>query len=154
MIFWRKWTVIYSFRQLFLKSSNSYVIIMAQCKLTAQDFIQSTFSPQVAVLCSSDAELLCQKNNLSFVQLVQPFCRLTTEGDSSLIFTYLILCGHFLLYCRDFAGWVVEDNFLVHIVTYACGFVFVPISLVCCVFNHLIRTFAHARYGYSLYCFI
>lgn len=53
---------------------------MAQCKLTAQDFIQSTFSPQVAVLCSSDAELLCQKNNLSFVQLVQPFCRLTTEA--------------------------------------------------------------------------
>ena len=56
------------------------IVTMAQCKQSAQEFIKSTFSPQVAVLCSNDAELLCQKNNLSFVQLVQPFCRLTTEG--------------------------------------------------------------------------
>ncbi|XP_045191789.2 trafficking protein particle complex subunit 8-like isoform X2 [Mercenaria mercenaria] len=53
---------------------------MAQHKQTAHEFIQSTFSPQIAVLCSNDAELLCQKNNLSFVQLVQPFCRLKTEA--------------------------------------------------------------------------
>lgn len=53
---------------------------MAQCKQTAHEFIQNTFSPAVAVLCSPDAELLCHKNNLSFVELVQPFCRLTTEG--------------------------------------------------------------------------
>ncbi|KAL4234283.1 Trafficking protein particle complex 8 [Mactra antiquata] len=53
---------------------------MAQHKQTAHEFIQSTFSPQVAVLCSNDAELLCQKNNLSFVQLVQPFSRLKTEA--------------------------------------------------------------------------
>ncbi|XP_061162581.1 trafficking protein particle complex subunit 8-like isoform X1 [Saccostrea echinata] len=52
---------------------------MAQCKQTAQEFIQNTFSPAVAVLCSPDAEVLCQKNNLTFVELVQPFCRLTTE---------------------------------------------------------------------------
>ncbi|XP_048756747.2 trafficking protein particle complex subunit 8-like isoform X2 [Ostrea edulis] len=52
---------------------------MAQCKQTAHEFIQNTFSPAVAVLCSPDAELLCHKNNLSFVELVQPFCRLTTE---------------------------------------------------------------------------
>lgn len=53
---------------------------MAQCKQTAPEFIQNTFSPQIAVLCSADAEHLCQKNNLSFVELVQPFCRLNTEG--------------------------------------------------------------------------
>ncbi|XP_052816266.1 trafficking protein particle complex subunit 8-like isoform X2 [Mya arenaria] len=53
---------------------------MAQHKQSAHDFIQCTFSPQVAVLTSSDAEVLCQKNNLSFVQLVQPFCRLKTEA--------------------------------------------------------------------------
>lgn len=53
---------------------------MAQCKQTAPEFIQNTFSPQVAVLCSADAEHLCQKNNLSFVELVQPFCRLNTEA--------------------------------------------------------------------------
>ncbi|KAK3085582.1 hypothetical protein FSP39_005648 [Pinctada imbricata] len=53
---------------------------MALCKQAAQDFIQNTFSPNVAVLCSPDAEILCQKNNLTFVDLVQPFCRLTTEA--------------------------------------------------------------------------
>jgi len=53
---------------------------MAQCKQTAQEFIQNTFNPHVAVLCSPDAEVLCQKNNLTFVELVQPFCHLTTEG--------------------------------------------------------------------------
>ncbi|XP_070190978.1 trafficking protein particle complex subunit 8-like isoform X2 [Littorina saxatilis] len=52
---------------------------MAQCKQTAEEFVQSTFSPHVAVLCSPDAELLCQKNNLSFQQLIQPFCRLSSE---------------------------------------------------------------------------
>ncbi|KAJ8303461.1 hypothetical protein KUTeg_019857 [Tegillarca granosa] len=57
-----------------------YAPKMAQCKHTAQDFTQNTFSPHVAVLCSPDAEALCQKNNLTFVELVQPFCRLTTEA--------------------------------------------------------------------------
>ncbi|XP_071092381.1 trafficking protein particle complex subunit 8-like isoform X2 [Haliotis cracherodii] len=52
---------------------------MAQCKQSAPEFIQNTFSPHVAVLCSKDAEVLCQKNNLTFAQLVQPFCRLGTE---------------------------------------------------------------------------
>ena len=55
--------------------------IMAQCKQNAQEFVQNTFNPHLAVLCSPDAEVLCQKNNLTFVELVQPFCRLTSEGD-------------------------------------------------------------------------
>lgn len=54
---------------------------MSQSKQTAEEFIQSTFSPHVAVLCSPDAELLCQKNNLTFHQLIQPFCRLSSEGE-------------------------------------------------------------------------
>ena len=53
---------------------------MAQCKLSAQEYVQNAFAPLVAVLCSHDAELVCRKNNLSFVELIQPFCRLTTEG--------------------------------------------------------------------------
>ena len=55
---------------------------MAECKLTAEEFVKNTFAPTIAVLCSSDAERLCQKNNLSFVELIQPFCRLTTEGEN------------------------------------------------------------------------
>lgn len=52
---------------------------MAQCKTTPYDFVQNAFSPLVAVLSSPVAEQLCRKNNLSFVEMVQPFCRLTSE---------------------------------------------------------------------------
>lgn len=53
---------------------------MATCKQTAYELIQDTFSPCVAVMCSSDVEQICAKNNLTFVEMVQPFCRLSTEG--------------------------------------------------------------------------
>lgn len=57
---------------------------MAQCKLTPREFIGNTFSPQIAVVCSTAADAACQKNNLSFVELLQPFCKLNTEGNSNL----------------------------------------------------------------------
>ena len=53
---------------------------MAQCSQSAREFVQNTFGPMVAVLCSHDAEVLAQKNNLSFVEMVRPFCKLTSEG--------------------------------------------------------------------------
>lgn len=52
---------------------------MAQCKLSPHEYIQNSFSPQVAILCSEDADNLCLKNNLRFVELIQPFCRLNSE---------------------------------------------------------------------------
>ncbi|XP_033124771.1 trafficking protein particle complex subunit 8-like isoform X2 [Anneissia japonica] len=53
---------------------------MAQCAQSAREFIQNSFGPMVAVLCSHDAEVLAQKNNLTFVEMARPFCRLTTEA--------------------------------------------------------------------------
>ncbi|XP_012154048.1 trafficking protein particle complex subunit 8 homolog l(3)76BDm isoform X2 [Megachile rotundata] len=53
---------------------------MAQCKLTPREFISNAFSPQIAAVCSPAADAVCQKNNLSFVELLQPFCKLNTEG--------------------------------------------------------------------------
>lgn len=53
---------------------------MAQCKLTPREFISNTFSPQIAAVCTAAADVTCQKNNLSFVELLQPFCKLNTEG--------------------------------------------------------------------------
>ncbi|CAH1780178.1 unnamed protein product [Owenia fusiformis] len=53
---------------------------MAQCKQSAQEFIRDAFSPMVAGMCSHDAEQVCKKNNLTFVELIQPFCRLGTEA--------------------------------------------------------------------------
>lgn len=53
---------------------------MAQTKKSVSEFIQDAFCPMVAVLCSYDAETICRKNNLTFAELIQPFCRLPSEG--------------------------------------------------------------------------
>ncbi|KAJ8276838.1 hypothetical protein GJAV_G00068480 [Gymnothorax javanicus] len=53
---------------------------MAQCVQSVQEFIQDSFVPTVAVLCSEDADKVTRKNNLNFSELVRPFCRLTSEG--------------------------------------------------------------------------
>lgn len=55
---------------------------MAQCVQSVQEFIQDSFVPLVAALCSEEAERLTRKNSLSFAELVKPFCRLTSEGRS------------------------------------------------------------------------
>jgi hypothetical protein len=60
---------------------------MAQRIKNEVEFIQDTFCPQVAVLCSYDAEVVCRKNSLTFVELVQPFCRYNGESKKF----YLIL---------------------------------------------------------------
>ncbi|XP_044765765.1 trafficking protein particle complex subunit 8 [Coccinella septempunctata] len=52
---------------------------MATCRQTPQEFIKNAFTPQIAVICSSKAEQCCEKNNLTFVELLQPFCRLNSE---------------------------------------------------------------------------
>ena len=69
---------------------------MAQCKVAAKDFIINAFSPQVAAVCSNNAEATCQKNNLSFIELLQPFCRINTEGNMDnfikLVFLYINFC--------------------------------------------------------------
>ncbi|CAF3826427.1 unnamed protein product [Rotaria sp. Silwood1] len=52
---------------------------MAQTKKSVSEFIQDAFCPMIAVLCSYDAETICRKNNLTFAELIQPFCRLPSE---------------------------------------------------------------------------
>lgn len=53
---------------------------MAQCVLSVHEFIQDSFVPMIAVLCSGEAERVTRKNNLNFAELLRPFCRLTSEG--------------------------------------------------------------------------
>lgn len=53
---------------------------MAQCVQSVQEFVQDSFVPMVAVLCSEEAERVTRKNKLSFAELLRPFCRLTSEG--------------------------------------------------------------------------
>jgi hypothetical protein len=54
---------------------------MAQCSQTAFEFIQGAYGPMIAVLCTEDAEIVCQKSNLNFVELIRPFSQLTSEGN-------------------------------------------------------------------------
>ncbi|XP_053285901.1 trafficking protein particle complex subunit 8 isoform X1 [Pleuronectes platessa] len=53
---------------------------MAQCVQSVQEFVQDSFVPMVAVLCSEEAERVTRKNNLNFAELLRPFCKLTSEG--------------------------------------------------------------------------
>ncbi|XP_026473845.1 trafficking protein particle complex subunit 8 isoform X2 [Ctenocephalides felis] len=53
---------------------------MAQCTLSPQEFIQNSFSPVLGAMCSDQAEQICKKNNLSFVELVQPFCKINNDA--------------------------------------------------------------------------
>lgn len=72
---------------------------MAQTKKSVSEFIQDAFCPTIAVLCSYDAESICRKNNLTFAELIQPFCRLPSEGKTSM-FIESFLISHSVNY-RD-----------------------------------------------------
>jgi len=43
-------------------------------------FIRETITPTIALLSSFDAEAICEKNNLSFNELILPFSQPATEG--------------------------------------------------------------------------
>ena len=45
----------------------------ASRRVNANDWLQDYYSPVVGILGSQDAELLCRKNNLTLVELLQPF---------------------------------------------------------------------------------
>ena len=54
---------------------------MTNLESSAREYIQWVFSPHVGILCSEDAENACLKNNLKFVDLLQPFCSLDDDGE-------------------------------------------------------------------------
>lgn len=62
---------------------------MAKSTLTPTEFIQNSFSPFIAVLSSPLVDEICQQNNLSFIELLEPFCTSSKEGKDvnlSLVF--------------------------------------------------------------------
>ncbi len=48
-------------------------------KILPQEWIQDYFNPLVGVLSSAGVNSLCHKNNLSMVELLEPFSRLTSD---------------------------------------------------------------------------
>jgi len=47
----------------------------------ARDIIRNIFSPLIGVLSSPQADEICHRNNLSFVELLQPFAKLPNDGE-------------------------------------------------------------------------
>uniref|UniRef100_A0A1Y9IS66 Trafficking protein particle complex subunit 8 n=1 Tax=Anopheles merus TaxID=30066 RepID=A0A1Y9IS66_ANOME len=47
---------------------------------STKEIIQNIFSPMVGAIVSQQAEELCQKNNLSFVEMLQPFLKLSSDA--------------------------------------------------------------------------
>jgi len=62
------------------KGSQSLEIRMSTTKQPVAELIQSAFPPLVAALVSPKAEDSCKKNNLNFVEMLQPFCTLPNDG--------------------------------------------------------------------------
>jgi len=55
-------------------------VTMAGKKRTSpQEWVQDYFSPVLSVLTSQDVEVLSQKNNLTFTEILQPFSKLLTD---------------------------------------------------------------------------
>ena len=52
---------------------------MSSTSVSSTSFVKKVFGPNIAVLCSQDAELVSKQNNLSFVELLQPFCIVNNE---------------------------------------------------------------------------
>lgn len=52
---------------------------MANCLQTYEEFVRNTFSPQIAVISCAECDVICSKNNLTLVELLQPFSRLNAE---------------------------------------------------------------------------
>ncbi|UJR31903.1 hypothetical protein I4U23_019377 [Adineta vaga] len=75
---------------------------MAQTKKSVSEFIQDAFCPTIAVLCSYDAESICRKNNLTFAELIQPFCRLPSEVSYRDPSNNLITLKNLRLEIKDF----------------------------------------------------
>lgn len=56
------------------------MIHLTSQNFTPKEIIANVFSPLVGVCASPTAEETCQKNNLSFVELLQPFSRLSSDA--------------------------------------------------------------------------
>lgn len=58
---------------------------MAQSLYDVEAIIKKSYSLQVAVRCTTSADALCMKNQLTFCELVEPFCHLSSPGKQSLM---------------------------------------------------------------------
>ena len=55
---------------------------MAKCGQTAAQFITEAFRPRIAVMASPEVEAICMKNDLTLTELLQPFSKLSQDGEN------------------------------------------------------------------------
>ena len=55
---------------------------------SASEMIQQAFCHLILISSSPDVDVVCSKNRLTFVELLQPFSRLSVEGKEN-IFWYV-----------------------------------------------------------------
>ena len=48
--------------------------------MSAESFIKRSFCMHVAAVCSEETELRVRKNNLTFCEMLRPFCHLSVDG--------------------------------------------------------------------------
>lgn len=56
------------------------MIHLAGQNFNTREIVQNIFSPLIGVLTSPSADEVCHRNNLSFVELLQPFSKLQNDG--------------------------------------------------------------------------
>lgn len=96
--------------------------------LSAKELIQSIFStPLIGATCSQASEELCLKNNLTFVQLIQPFSKISTEGK---------IRSHRV---------TIKINFINFQLTFAIAMQEVPFQFVVFVLTFVMLIFGHLR---------
>ena len=54
--------------------------MMPMNTISGAEVIQQAFNPSISVLVSPDVDIICSKNRLTFVEMLQPFSRLSVEG--------------------------------------------------------------------------
>lgn len=97
--------------------------------LSAKELIQSIFSsPLIGATCSLASEELCLKNNLTFVQLIQPFSKISTEGK---IRNHLV---------------TLDINFIIFQLTFAIAMQEAPFRFVVFVLTFVMSIFDHLRH--------
>ena len=53
---------------------------MSKFQQSPEEFLKGLFAPSLMVFASPDAQILLNKNNLSFAELIEPFSSVSRDG--------------------------------------------------------------------------
>lgn len=62
-----------------LRMTVTMAVTAVKKRTSPQDWIQDYYSPVLTVLTHEDVEVIANKNNLTFTELLQPFSKMMTD---------------------------------------------------------------------------